>query len=219
MVYATPPLNAGVSRPYRWFKPIAVFTAGTTSPQNIWTSYENAHGTPLSDKKIFSRCSAAFTYNNFPSVPLQGVTLVIGTPDAMVTAKILVTSAQLLDLVANPKLLIAAPGASKMIVPIAAYPRGLGGTPPYTIPAGVGLAVGWQSPLFDLWPVIQWNPILTNAAAQSGDYRFPADLLSNDDPAQYENQALYLGIQGAADLTLGDSNLQLTIFYAIADAT
>lgn len=116
MVYATPPVNAGVTRPSRWYKPVTMFPDGTTSPQNIWDAYLAAHGSPTPDKKIFTRVKAAHEYNNFPSVPLQSVTLLVGVPDTLLKATVVLTDAQIKALPTTPVTLVAAI-AGKLIIP------------------------------------------------------------------------------------------------------
>jgi len=217
MVYATPPLNPGVSRPYRWFKPIAVFTAGTASPQNIWTAYENAHGSPVPDKKIFSRCSGAFTYNNFPTVPLQSVTLVIGSPDTMLTVSRTLTSAQLVDMWNNLALyeLLPAPGAGKIIVPVRAFYRLNYVTTTYTLtgPGTDRLALNGLpgSPL----PGPVDTNLLNAGVSAIGTQSWP-DTWQDQNSASFENQPISIQNYDGGDLlSIGDGTFTATLYYAL----
>lgn len=119
MVYATPPLNPGVVRPIRWFKPIVGLTAGTPSPQNIWDEYYTAFGDVAPGKKVFTRCHIAYTYNNLPSVPLQAVATNQGTEFPLLIATKVLTDAQIKALPTTPVEIVAVPG-TKQLVPVRA---------------------------------------------------------------------------------------------------
>lgn len=216
MVYATPPMNPGVLRPHQFWKPITMLPAGTTSPQNIWTDYEAAHGTPTPGKKIFSRVRAAYEYNNLPSVPTQSVTLVEGDPDAMLTAVVTISNAQMLAMAANGLQLVAAPGANKALLFIGAELRVIYGT----------VAFDWSNS--PQWAVFagayaQGTVISTavgnNFLFQGTDNRnatLPPSTNSDVD-AYFVNATLTMGAAAGGELLTGDGTGQLIIAYAIVD--
>jgi hypothetical protein len=116
MVYATPPLNPGVTRPLRWFKPIVGFPAATTSPQNIASQYLDAFPAPDPGQKIFVRCSLAYTYNNMPSAPLQAVASNTGIGDAMLHTQVTLTDTDIKALPTTPFELVPQPATGNILV-------------------------------------------------------------------------------------------------------
>jgi hypothetical protein len=119
MVYATPPLNAGVTRPHRWFKPISGLPATTTSPQDLSTEYLNAFNPPAPGQKVFVRAMMMYTYNNMPSGPLQAVASNTGSEYPMLIATVTLTDAQIKALPTTP-ITVLAGIPNKIILPFKA---------------------------------------------------------------------------------------------------
>lgn len=230
MVYATPPLNAGVSRPYRWFKPVTLFPSGTASPQNIWIPYETAHGTPIPDKKIFSRCSAAFTYNNFPAVPLQSVTLVMGVPDTLLKATVVLTDAQIKALPTTAVTVVAAI-AGKLIVPFMVTLQLDATAGAYTnLSAGTGDRIRISGPLGRSFSVR--NNVLLTPAEKRTTFLPPlgaldaapntsVEIYTNvDQDGDIEGTALTINaVNAAGDFTGGNALNEMTVttFYDVVN--
>lgn len=123
------------------------------------------------------------------------------------TGPVLVTAAELKDLVANPKTIIPAPGVGKAIWPVSAYSDYKFGTVAYTgagggmfLEIGVGNAINTggidDNLLIDFLTSRRRNEVLVSA------------VLAGDSGAlQLANYT--------SDLTLGDGTLTITVLYQI----
>ena len=214
MLYATPPLNPGVMRPHRWFKPIAMFPEGTTSPQDIWTSYTAAWGTPPPGKKVFVQAALAYPENNLPGGLQRAVTLITGEPEAMLQRTVTISSAELLDLVANPVEVIPAPGAGNYIVLDLISCSYHFNSVAYDITAGGTLGF-WLGNTFDKeLAALNLALVLDAVADMVGEYN-AAPTGPVDTPNKFENKAIFISPDNGLDYEDGNGTLTITMNYTI----
>lgn len=137
------------------------------------------------------------------------------------TATVLVTPAELKNLVASPKTIIAAPGAGKVILPVVALFDYEYGTVAYENGGGGDMYLGLAGPEFPYTGVAYGLPNLVTAAASSlVMYALPAGgpngPYTQDLRSDFENAALKLR-KSTANLTAGDGTLTITLVYQIVD--
>jgi hypothetical protein len=127
-------------------------------------------------------------------------------------AVVSVTAAELKDLVAHPKQLVAAPTAGKIIIPVRSFIQYKAGATPYTLAVGTPcLYISWA------------------AAVMVGDYILQADFLNQaanrmgsvsangGGAAQTAGDGTALVLGSDSDPTLGDGTLVVTVWYRLAD--
>jgi hypothetical protein len=135
-----------------------------------------------------------------------------GGGGALQVARVEVTSAQLLALVETPVVLVAAPGAGKVLVPISVAWQYKFGTAPYDAPGSA--TVDYSSLAGD----ISGPGIGSGCLDQSSNqFNFLAIYLNGPNPqSTAENLALVLANEaGSGDFSQGDGTLTVTIAYYV----
>jgi hypothetical protein len=129
-------------------------------------------------------------------------------------ATVPVSSAQLLDLIANPVTIVASPGQHAALLPVTCFVYYQFNTTPYTSPDGntLWLTLGFlfQADLYSLVVAGQDAGIMV-AGGQPPD---PADPPSASFATGFVDTPILLQNFGAGDLTLGDGTLSVTVTYA-----
>jgi hypothetical protein len=150
----------------------------------------------------------------------DGTTRLEGTMEGqnLLIAQAHLTSAQILDLFANPVNIVAAPGAGKVVLPITGTAVVRAGGTPYTFPD-----IGGNTPLFSLEVLPAFMGVSLNTAQLDSavDALAPLwmDYAGEGFPvADAEDQPLVFHV-AHGDVTDGDGTLDFFVVYAVADIT
>jgi hypothetical protein len=128
--------------------------------------------------------------------------------DDMLTASLRITSAQLLDLVANPITIVAAPGEGKVIVPVICHTILDFNSVPYTNDTG-NICIGYENSIA-VSPAIYQNGGLFTQSVVWADLETAATVI---ELSTVNQPLIYANIGG--DITLGDSDILVNLLYQI----
>lgn len=135
-----------------------------------------------------------------------------GGSQVVFTAKVSLSSAQLLALFSSPVTLVAAPGAGKAIQVLGVFGAFTAGGTPYVDDDGE--AIGYASDLSDPLAESPWD--LTNPSSNGGPTIPKAD--QTQDPSVWENAAVVIACP-TTDPTEGDGTAKIVVTYTVIDIT
>lgn len=145
---------------------------------------------------------------------LPGMNGPAGADGRLMVANFSVSSSEILNLYTTPKNLIAAPGANKVIVPVALFARHTAGTVQYTAGGVLGLQ-SWNS----YWTGNIPKTLITGAGA-GNVYEYGAALNYSSNPGGDfdKNKALQLANLTGPFLN-GNGTLRLWVWYDVIDVS
>ncbi len=144
-----------------------------------------------------------------------------GGASVLHAATVAVSSADLLALFATPKVLVAAPGAGKLLVPISVVYQFTPGATPYDVSGGgaVQVSVGGNGSGIG-GAITNANGLLTGAvgAVASGAQTAINGGGAWDTDANVRDQPIHLFNVGPGEYTNGDGAMVVTVAYLIVNA-
>jgi hypothetical protein len=139
-----------------------------------------------------------------------------GGSQPVLVATATVTSPQLLTLQSAPVVLVATPGAGKVIVPLTVLAMLGSATTPYVVNGFAGICAGaYTSPWQDLATILVDDPGQSAALGVFPNSISLSSLTNLDFEIDYVDQPLLLADAGDDGVTGGDGTLSLTVYYTV----
>lgn len=128
--------------------------------------------------------------------------------------QVAVTSAEILDLLANPKVLVAAPAAGSFIQPVSVFLRYNFNTTAYTPGSGAGVQINYDGSAVEIDAAQNISSVITATESVVGMDSFTVPYPGTIPVAEADGKALVLSAQ-VADFVNGDGTLDITVFYRV----